>query len=522
MRIMGVDARHFALCILLVRERTDKEVRALIPPPKEFDHYVSSLKKSLGFSDQDEEDDDIIGPDTAIISVRCPIRMCMMETPARLENCNQACAFDADSFLEMHKETRKWTCPCCGSAGGPKDVRIDGFLVRVMAKLNSDLRHKRINPSSASVSRIEVDKDCRWRYREAAGDKQELGEWVDIAETRAVELSIQGRAIASAEEGVALEGKNTSTRNNKRSSGMTSAKEVEIVISEEEERKKPKRDNTNVAADDDDYDSEEELRNACREAAAMRGNGGAKDTVPDIIVIDDSDSEDDVRIVGSTSGAAPAQPPHSVVARKAAVTPMQQLRDLHRLRNAAEEEQRRHQREREREAHQNDGTQPWQREILQQAQARNGRVPVIRAAAEARQRAERLESERRVKEHEERLRQQRINAMHNGRSEYERSVMANAQAQPFGLQPQYYHNANNMAPQPPPPQPPPRPYVPLQNGDGGLGVVPPVFGFGSPYQPPPPRPLRHTQQQQQKPPHQSVRFVFRPPNPATTRSNTQK
>ena len=200
---------------------------------------------------------------------------------------------------------------------------------------------------------------------------------------------------------------------------------------------------------------------------------------------------------------------------------MQQLRDLHRLRNAAEEEQRRHQREREREreAHQNDGTQPWQREILQQAQARNGRVPVIRAAAEARQRAERLESECRVKEHEERLRQQRINAMHNGRSEYERSVMANAQAQPFGLQPQYYHNANNMAP-----QPPPRPYVPLQNGDGGLGVVPPVLSFGSqPYQPPPPRPLRQTQQQQQQqPPHQSVRFVFRPPNPATTRSNTQK
>ena len=525
MRIMGVDARHFALCILLVRERTDKEVRALIPPPKEFDHYVSSLKKSLGFSDQDEEDDDIIGPDTAIISVRCPIRMCMMETPARLENCNQACAFDADSFLEMHKETRKWTCPCCGSAGGPKDVRIDGFLVRVMAKLKSDLRHKRINPSSASVSRIEIDKDCRWRYREAAGDKQELGEWVDIAETRAVELSIQGRAIASAEEGVALEGKNTSTRNNKRSSGSTFAKEVEIVISEEEERKKPKRDNTNVAADDDDYDSEEELRNACREAAAMRGNGGAKDTVPDIIVIDDSDSEDDVRIVVSTSGAAPAQPPHSVVVRKTASTPMQQLRDLHRLRNAAEEEQRRHQRGREREAHQNDGTQPWQREILQQAQARNGRVPVIRAAAEARQRAERLESERRVKEHEERLRQQRINAMHNGRSEYERSVMANAQAQPFGLQPQYYHNVNNMAPQPPPPQPPPRPYVP-PHGAGGLGVVPPVLGFGSqPYQPPPPppRPLRQTQQQQQQqPPHQSVRFVFRPPNPATTRSNTQK
>ena len=148
---------------------------------------------------------------------------------------------------------------------------------------------------------------------------------------------------------------------------------------------------------------------------------------------------------------------------------------------------------------------------------------MIRAAAEARQRAERLESERRVKEHEERLRQQRINAMHNGRSEYERSVMANAQAQPFGLQPQYYHNANNMAPQPPPPQPPPRPYVPLQNGAGGLGVVPPVFGFGS----------RRTSRRRRdrfvtrnnnntQPPHQSVRFVFRPPNPATTRSNTQK
>ena len=130
LRIMGVGQDISPLCVLLVRERPEKEVRALIPPPKEFEYCVNNIKKSLGFTIPDDDDEDIIGPDTAIISVRCPIRMCMMETPARLKNCNQACAFDADSFLELHKATRKWTCPCCGKAGGPKDVRIDGFLVR--------------------------------------------------------------------------------------------------------------------------------------------------------------------------------------------------------------------------------------------------------------------------------------------------------------------------------------------------------------------------------------------------------
>ena len=545
MRIMGVDARHFAMCVLLVRERPEKEVRALIPPPKDFDHYVSSIKKSLGFSNEDEEDDDIIGPDTAIISVRCPIRMCMMETPARLESCNQACTFDVDSFLELHKETRKWTCPCCGSAGGPKDVRIDGFLVRVMAKLKSDLRCKRINPSSASVSRIEIDKECRWRYREAAGDQQELGEWIELAETRAVELSIQGRAIDTGvgveKKGAALEDNNTSSeRNKKRSAAEVTATEDEIVIDDEQERKKSKHDlnkekDDDDDDDDDDYDSEEELRNACREAAAMRGNGGANDTVPDIIVIDDSDSEDDVRIVGVAPPPQQQQPQRVVAARKNAPTPLQQLRDLHRLSNAIEEQSRNHQRGQG--AHQN-GTQPWQREILQQAQARDSQS--IRAAAEARQRAERLESERRVKDHEERLRQQRINAMHNGRSEYERSVMANAQAQPFGLQPQYYHNVNNPT-HPPPPSHPQQPVHPPVSsyGYGHSGYEGTIRApLRAPYKPPPPLPRRQTQeqqqQQQQQPPpppppqqqqqqpqqhHQSVRFVCRPPNPANRNTN---
>ena len=495
LRIMGVDARHFALCVLLVRERPEKEVRALIPPPKEFEYCVNNIKKSLGFTIPDDDDEDIIGPDTAIISVRCPIRMCMMETPARLENCNQACAFDADSFLELHKATRKWTCPCCGKAGGPKDVRIDGFLVRVMAKLKSDLRHKRINSSSASVSRIEIDKECRWRYRESAGDKQELGEWVDLAETRAVELSIQGRSIDDEVEVATLED-DGKKNNNKRSAVEVTATD-EIVI-DEEERKRPKRDdnNKNDNKDEDDYDSEEELRNACREAATLRGNGGENDSVPDIIVIDDSDSEDEVRIVASTSGdaggAPPAQPLRAQGTRETDM--LQCLMDTMLYVP------------RERDAQ--NGTQPWQREIL------DGR-----AAAEARQREERLASERRVKEQEEQLRvgrrreqQQRISAMHNGRNEYERSVMASAQAQPFGLQPQYYHNVNMQQP------PQPHPSHPSQFPAPSRQQVARAPLLSRSYRPPPPLPPRQTQHHQQRHHHQqqSVRFVCRRPNQATT------
>ena len=491
-RIMGVDARHFALCVLLVRERPEKEVRALIPPPKEFEYCVNNIKKSLGFTIPDDDDEDIIGPDTAIISVRCPIRMCMMETPARLENCNQACAFDADSFLELHKATRKWTCPCCGKAGGPKDVRIDGFLVRVMAKLKSDLRHKRINPSSASVSRIEIDKECRWRYRESAGDKQELGEWVDLAETRAVELSIQGRSIDDEVEVATLE--DDGKKNNKRSAVEVTATD-EIVI-DEEERKRPKRDDNNDNKDEDDYDSEEELRNACREAATLRGNGGENDSVPDIIVIDDSDSEDEVRIVASTSGdaggAPSAQPLRAQGTRETDM--LQCLMDTMLYVP------------RERDAQ--NGTQPWQREIL------DGR-----AAAESRQREERLASERRVKEQEEQLsvgrrreQQQRISAMHNGRNEYERSVMASAQAQPFGLQPQYYHNVNMQQP------PQPHPSHPSQFPAPSRQQVARAPLLSRSYRPPPPLPPRQTQHHHQRHHHQqqSVRFVCRRPNQATT------
>ena len=104
---------------------------------------------------------------------------------------------------------------------------------------------------------------------------------------------------------------------------------------------------------------------------------------------------------------------------------MQQLRDLHRLRNAAEEEQRRHQREREREAikttARNRGKEKFYSRLKQET---DGFRDPCRCRGEATR--ERLESERRVKEHEERLRHKEstpcttAEACTNG-------VMANAQ-----------------------------------------------------------------------------------------------
>ena len=207
------------------------------------------------------------------------------------------------------------------------------------------------------MSRIEIDKECRWRYRESAGDKQELGEWVDLAETRAVELSIQGKSIDDEVEVATLEdgGKKN---NNKRSAVEVTATD-EIVI-DEEERKRPKRDdnNKNDNKDEEDYDSEEELRNACREAATLRGNGGENDSVPDIIVIDDSDSEDEVRIVASTSGDAGGAPP----AQPLRVQGTRETDMLQCLMDTMLYVPR------ERDAQ--NGTQPWQREILDGAPPR--------------------------------------------------------------------------------------------------------------------------------------------------------
>ena len=489
LRVVASDARHFAICVLLVRERPDKEVRFLIPPPKKFDFYVGNIKKSLGL--EDDADDDIIGPDTAIISVRCPIRMCMLESPARLESCNQACLFDVDSYLEMHKETRKWTCPCCGQPGGPKDIRIDGFLVRVMAKLKNDLKNKRINPASAAVTRIELDKECRWRYRESVGDKEEHGEWVNVEETRAVEISISGRAIddegddkkISKEEGVDVGGK-------KREFLKIERDDLKGIKEGEEKRLKLNLDDDD---DDDGYDSEEEMRQAAKEAAEARGNGGVNEKVPDIIVIHDSDSDDDVQIVGANP--APVQNQQQSLSSSFQQRQQQQQQDLtHFL----------HQQTVQRSGQQIDRNDMplWQREIQNRQILENG-ARAERAANEARQQRDQEESQRKMQEAENRARlaaqlrrahslghvidngrreleeavqqeqqrleqlqhhhhqqqqqqqrsdpfqlhlaeQQRITAMHNGRNEYERSVMQAAQAAPHALQPHYYHHSPNV------------------------------------------------------------------------------
>jgi len=75
-------------------------------------------------------------------SLRCPLSGSRIKTPARFVGVPGLTAFDLETFLGMVKRSKKWQCPHSMRNLPVQDLMIDGYLSRVLPRLQVWLPHK--------------------------------------------------------------------------------------------------------------------------------------------------------------------------------------------------------------------------------------------------------------------------------------------------------------------------------------------------------------------------------------------
>lgn len=277
----------FMIALRIVRKRSLDEVASCIPRASSETAALKHALKCLGLS---KTDDDIIMEDVAVVSLRCPISGHVCKQPARLSGCVGLHTFDAESYLQLNTVSRKWCCPECGKKGGPSDLRIDSFLKRCVDIMRERGLHK--------ATRIEMDKDGRWRPREEVGAPP-----LDATQSRWYAPDVSGTKITWK-----LDTADSSPASTVTKVGVADA-DTPNVQSKDAEAMPIKSEPASAADDDDDDDSEldeeEELKRAIREAAGFSAPTESapvkkRAPVPDVIVISDSDDE------GATTNATSA------------------------------------------------------------------------------------------------------------------------------------------------------------------------------------------------------------------------
>lgn len=101
----------------------------------------------------DEEEDDITCVISNKLKLRCPLSFERVVIPVRGEQCMHLQCFGLGAYLESNMKMRalnnRWTCPVCGNVLKPSDLRVDGFVERVLTETPSHIEEVLIMPDGS-------------------------------------------------------------------------------------------------------------------------------------------------------------------------------------------------------------------------------------------------------------------------------------------------------------------------------------------------------------------------------------
>ncbi|ETV84888.1 hypothetical protein H257_02804 [Aphanomyces astaci] len=108
-----------------------------------------------------DDDDDIVATCT-MLSVRCPLGLCVIDLPARGIHCQHLQCFDLKTFLLFNRtaRSRAWKCIVCHKFIALDDLRIDPYLKQLLADVRDD----------EELEEVEIFPDATWRKRVTEDD----------------------------------------------------------------------------------------------------------------------------------------------------------------------------------------------------------------------------------------------------------------------------------------------------------------------------------------------------------------
>lgn len=121
-----------------------------------YDSAKEVVIKSFGV----EDEDDVVATVT-MLSVRCPLGLCVIDLPARGLHCKHVQCFDLKTFILFCKKARSkaWRCTVCHQFIKASDLRIDPYLKQLLLEVQGeeDLEEVEIFPDGSWKRRIEEE-----------------------------------------------------------------------------------------------------------------------------------------------------------------------------------------------------------------------------------------------------------------------------------------------------------------------------------------------------------------------------
>ncbi|KAF4033221.1 MIZ/SP-RING zinc finger [Phytophthora infestans] len=103
-----------------------------------------------------EDEDDVVATVT-MLSVRCPLGLCVINLPARGIHCKHLQCFDLKTFMIFSKKARSkaWRCTVCYQFIKATDLRIDPYLKKLLAEVEGE----------DDLEEVEIFPDGSWKRR---------------------------------------------------------------------------------------------------------------------------------------------------------------------------------------------------------------------------------------------------------------------------------------------------------------------------------------------------------------------
>ncbi|KAG2914192.1 hypothetical protein PC114_g8273 [Phytophthora cactorum] len=103
-----------------------------------------------------EDEDDVVATVT-MLSVRCPLGLCVINLPARGIHCKHLQCFDLKTFMMFSKKARSkaWRCTVCYQFIKASDLRIDPYLKKLLAEVEGE----------DELEEVEIFPDGSWKRR---------------------------------------------------------------------------------------------------------------------------------------------------------------------------------------------------------------------------------------------------------------------------------------------------------------------------------------------------------------------
>uniref|UniRef100_K3X6A7 SP-RING-type domain-containing protein n=1 Tax=Globisporangium ultimum (strain ATCC 200006 / CBS 805.95 / DAOM BR144) TaxID=431595 RepID=K3X6A7_GLOUD len=228
----------FVFMVHIVEVRDIKELVQEVVLASENITYEKAKREVIkSFGDEDE--DDVVALST-ILSVRCPLGLCVMNLPARGLYCKHLQCFDLRTFIQFSKKARSkaYRCTICHNFIKLSDLRIDPYFKKLLTDVEND----------EDLEEVEIMPDASWRRR--ITEDATAAPAMKKVKTEHVETATGSSAVPSTTNVFESNGGSTapgSATNNANSSvtatGSSAAAPFEIDLSltsdEEEEDERP-------------------------------------------------------------------------------------------------------------------------------------------------------------------------------------------------------------------------------------------------------------------------------------------